>query len=97
MSLHSQGRTPHATGFLHPIRPPLAGSHQPRSAQHSTLSLPFYPFYHQSDCTLLWHIGKASKTLLERWTNYIIRVTLCSSGLPATHPPVVVDPNVEMM
>lgn len=57
----------------------------------------FYPFYHQSDCTLLWHIGKASKTLLERWTNYVIRVTLCSSGQPATHAAVLVDPNVEMM
>lgn len=62
MSLLSQGRMPHATGFLHPIRSPVDGSHQPCTAQHFTLSLPFYPFYHQSDCTLLKHIGKASKT-----------------------------------
>lgn len=61
MSLHSQGRTPNATAQLHPIRPPLAGSRWPHSAQHSTLSLPFYPFYHQSDSTLLWHISKAQK------------------------------------
>lgn len=62
MSLRSQERPPDATGFLHPIRPPLTGSHQRGTAQHSTLSLPFYPFYHQSDCTLLWHVGTARKT-----------------------------------
>lgn len=53
MSVHSQARTPHATGFLHPIRPLLAGSHQPRSAQHPPYRCIYYPFYHQSDCTLL--------------------------------------------
>lgn len=41
---------------------------------------PFYPFYHQSDCTLLWHIGKARKNLLARWTNYVMRVKLGGSG-----------------
>lgn len=66
MSLHSQGRTPHATGLLHPIRPLLTGSHQPLYAQRSTLSAPFYPFYHQRNSTFLWHIGKSSKTLPER-------------------------------
>lgn len=76
MSLRSQGWRPCATGLLHPIRPLLAGSHQPHYALHPTLSLPFYPFYHQSDCNLLCHIGKSSKTLPESWANYVISIQL---------------------
>ena len=39
MSLHSQGTTPHAPGFLHPIRPPLA-----HVSAALLRILPFIPF-----------------------------------------------------